>query len=177
MIADASTIQWKRVASFWVPGEPAPGGSKKPFVYRDKVTGKHRASMAPDNKRTKPWMNTVSAHVRQQYRGELLTGEVRCDFWFYMKRPKCHYRTGRNSHLLKDSAPAVFHTVKPDRTKLIRSTEDAMKGIVWKDDCQVCDGPAMKLWAKDGRTGARIDVYVIGEEQGQLYEGQSNGND
>lgn len=151
---------WKRVASFWVPGEPAPGGSKKPFVYKDKVTGKHRASMAPDNKRTKPWMTNVAAVVRQQYRGEMLTGPVRCDFAFYMPRPRCHYRTGRNSQLLKDSAPLMWHTVKPDRTKLVRSTEDAMKGIIWKDDCQVCAGPSYKVWS-NGEPGAMIDVYVL----------------
>lgn len=77
---------------------------------------------------------------------------------FIMPRPKKHYRTGRYSHMLRDDAPE-WHTVKPDRTKLLRSTEDALKGIVWADDSSVCAGPTSKRYAGPGEApGAHIHV-------------------
>jgi Holliday junction resolvase RusA-like endonuclease len=47
---------------------------------------------------------------------------------------------------LKRSAPTL-HTQKPDTTKLIRCTEDALQGVCWHDDCQVVSQQATKVWA------------------------------
>ena len=55
---------------------------------------------------------------------------------FYFPRPKSHYGTGKNVNVLKENAP-THHTKKPDAMKLARAVEDALTGIVWKDDSQV----------------------------------------
>lgn len=114
-----------------VVGIPAPGGSKKGFIVRGRVV------MAPDCKRTKPWMSLVAETARRQYNGPLLDGPICMSYEFVFPRPKSHFRTGKLSHILRDDAPK-WHTSKPDLTKIIRSTEDALSGVVWKDDCRVC---------------------------------------
>lgn len=136
---------------FFVPGIPKPGGSKIPGF--NKKTGK--GFVRPANKYTKGWMQTVAYFAFKEYDGELLTGPIRLSMTFIMPRPKNHYGTGRNAGVLKSTAPC-WHTNQPDRTKLMRSTEDALKGIIWKDDSQVCAGPCMKVYGE--KTGVFIHI-------------------
>src|SRR5206468_58994 len=66
------------------------------------------------------------------------TGPVDVGLYFYFPRPKSHYRTGRNSHLLKDPA-TEYKPSKPDLDKLVRAALDAItqSGRIWRDDAQV----------------------------------------
>jgi len=66
----------------------------------------------------------------------MFTGPVRLSAIFHMPRPKGHYRTGKHASQLRPSAPEHPAT-KPDLLKLTRAIEDAMTGIVWRDDAQV----------------------------------------
>jgi crossover junction endodeoxyribonuclease RusA len=51
---------------------------------------------------------------------------------------------------------SIFKTTRPDLDKLIRSTLDAMTGIVYKDDSQVAQVQAMKVFAD--RDHVRVSV-------------------
>jgi len=74
-----------------------------------------------------------------------------------LKRPKGHYRTGRNSHLLRDSAP-LYPAGVPDLDKLCRAVLDGLTmGGAWKDDSQVINLHAVK---KYGVPGCRIEIYA-----------------
>jgi crossover junction endodeoxyribonuclease RusA len=119
--------------SFFVPGIPATAGSKSAFL--NKKTGK--IMVTPANKKQKPWMSHVKACALDSYAGEPTLKPVTLELTFKMPRPKAHYGTGKNSDKLKDSA-MFLHTKKPDLTKMLRAVEDALTGIVWKDDSQVC---------------------------------------
>lgn len=120
------------IASFFVPGIPAPGGSKKAFGFR-RPNGSIGVNMVDDAKRNAPWRAIVAHAGRQAYAGELLAEPLEVTMAFVMPRPKGHYGTGRNAMVLKPSAP-TFHTSKPDALKLARSTEDALTAIIWRDD-------------------------------------------
>ena len=139
---------------FFVPGIPQPGGSKKGFYNRKAG----RVVIVEDCKRNKEWRAVVALAARRAYHGEPLTGPVRLNIYFYMPRPKSHYGTGKKSGELKLTAP-YFHTNKPDRTKLQRSTEDAMTGIIWRDDTQVVDGVTSKIY--DRTPGADIKITEL----------------
>src|SRR5690349_1674921 len=116
--------------SFFVPGHAAPGGSKKAF--RSHNTG--RIVVLDDAKGNKGWRSVVALFGSKEMAGKPpLEGPLFVSFTFFQTRPKGHYRTGKNADRLKDSAPA-FPTSRPDTTKLIRSSEDALKGITWLDD-------------------------------------------
>ncbi|MCA9817082.1 MAG: RusA family crossover junction endodeoxyribonuclease [Cyanobacteria bacterium HKST-UBA01] len=124
-----------------VRGIPRPGGGK--IGGYNKQTGK--TFVRPDNPRTKFWRQDVVAAAAAQYKGPLLLGPVRMQYIFVFPRPKSHYGTGKNADKLKVNAP-YWHTTKPDLTKIIRSTEDALTGIVYKDDSQVCDRDERKIY-------------------------------
>ncbi len=58
-------------------------------------------------------------------------------YLFCFPRPKSHYRSGKNSHMLKESAPH-WHTNTPDADNLEKFVNDALNGIFWKDDKIIC---------------------------------------
>lgn len=145
---------------FFVPGVPQPGGSKKGFVVKTK-TGRHRAVITDDAKHNATWRAVVSLAARQHIDRPFL-GPVVFFFDFTMPRPKSHYGTGRNAAVLKPSAPRP-HTVRPDSSKLERSTEDALKGIAWIDDCQVVDHRTRKLYGDT--PGCWITIQEYQEER------------
>jgi len=59
-------------------------------------------------------------------------------FYFSLPRPKSHYRTGKNSHLLKDSAPKYPCTSSTaDLDNFVKFVKDCLNGLAYHDDCQV----------------------------------------
>lgn len=148
---DLFSPQEEGVLRFTVLGEPQPAGSKRAFV--NPKTG--RAVITDDNRKAKPWQAEVRAAAGQVYGGELLRGPITLTLVFYRQRPKSHYRTGRNAHLVRDSAPSAPIT-RPDTTKLIRGVEDALTGVIWADDAQVTDQRAIKRYGEPARCEVEI---------------------
>jgi Holliday junction resolvase RusA-like endonuclease len=140
--------------SFYVPGKPQPGGSKRPFL----IPGTKRINVTDANKHVGGWKQDVKVFAHQAYQGALLRGPLLVRCTFCIERPKGHYRTGKNSHLLKDSAPA-YPLSKPDATKLFRSTEDALTGVIWKDDAQIVVQIIKKVY--DGEPGAALVIESL----------------
>ena len=68
--------------------------------------------------------------------------------YFYMPRPKSHYRTGKRSHVLKAKAP-VYHSVKPDIDNLIKFYADLFSKNFYKDDSQICIIQAIKAYSNN----------------------------
>lgn len=64
---------------------------------------------------------------------------------FFFPRPQSHYRTGKNAHELKPSAPS-WHTSKPDADKLLRAIGDSLTGVVARDDSQFAHVEAFKYY-------------------------------
>lgn len=151
---------------FFVPGVPQPGGSKRGF-YIPK-TG--RVVVVEDAKNNAPWRALVVLMARGVIEADPLSpcplrGSVLMNIVFVMPRPKSHYRTGKNSALLREDAPK-YHTNKPDLTKLVRSTEDALSDAgVWGDDTQVAQMIVEKRYtdAIYGTPGAWIKLREIKE--------------
>ncbi len=130
--------------AFFVPGIPVPKGSAKSFVYRDKRTGKHRAATCQDNADLQnPWAAMIGLMARENGCTAPASGPISVGMQFSMPRPKSHFRTGKNSGMLRLDAPG-FSDKTPDLDKLVRCVLDALTGIVYHDDRQV---------AKHGRTG------------------------
>lgn len=142
--------------TFRVRGTPAPGGSKRAFPFRRK-NGRLGVSVVDDAKGNKSWRRLVAMEGIMAMAGKsLFLGPLIMEVTFIMPRPKAHFNTKGNLH---PWAAAAYPMKKPDRTKLLRSTEDALTGIVWKDDTQVVGGPIHKRYrALDEKPGAIITV-------------------
>jgi Holliday junction resolvase RusA-like endonuclease len=121
------------VISFTVLGEAKPAGSKTAFV--NPKTGK--AIVTDASKGAKPWQAEVKAAASEAMKGnEPFVGPLHAHFKFFRARPTSHYGTGRNAGEVKLSAPFAPAT-RPDVLKLARAVEDALTGIVYRDDAQI----------------------------------------
>lgn len=138
--------------TFRVYGTPRPGGSKKGF-YIPKL--KRVVITDAGGAKTATWRDAVASFASREFKGELLAGALKLDVTFIMPRPKKHFRTGARSSELRADAPSI-HTTAPDTTKMLRSTEDALTGVVWKDDCLIWDQHARKLYGD--KPGAVITI-------------------
>lgn len=139
---------------FSVPGAPAPGGSKRAFA--NPKTGK--IVVLDDAKNNRGWRERVSLFAREAMGpAPPLDGPLAMRLIFVVSRPKGHYGTGRNAAKLRPWAETARPTVKPDVTKLVRAAEDAMTGIVWRDDAQVVMQQAEK------RYGENAGLFVLVE--------------
>jgi Holliday junction resolvase RusA-like endonuclease len=142
-----------------VVGTPRPQGSKKAF-YNAKLG---RALVVDDNDvKLRTWRQdvvsaTVAAIRAARFEKAAPQTALGVTITFMMPRPKGHWRTGRNAHLLRDDVSA-YPSTKPDGDKLLRATMDAMRDAgVYVDDAQVVDYEVHKRWASE-RPGALIEV-------------------
>lgn len=154
-----------------VAGLPAPQGSKRHVG---------RGVMVESSKKVKPWREDVRAATLAAIGcdcpdscgglmpGYPLDGPLVASMVFTFARPKSHYRTGRNAHLLRDGA-SVRPSGLPDLSKLLRSTEDAITSAGgWRDDARVVEyRRAAKVWAGEDADalsvpGAVIRVWPLG---------------
>ena len=147
------------ILSFVAFGKSEPAGSKRGFA-RPLPGGKFRVSVIDANAKAGDWKNSVRAAAAEAMgRCPLFRGPLVVAMRFYAPRPKSHYRTGKNSHLLRDGAPWA-PTSKPDALKLARAVEDAMTGTVYVDDSQTTDLSIAKRYGEP----ARVEVEVVSED-------------
>ena len=135
---------------FWlrVYGRPAPQGSKTAFVVQN------RAVMKESSRHCAPWRAEVAAATRELVQ-DCETGEsfpirdqVGFSCVFLFPRPKCHFRTGSRSHILRADAPHyVSEKTKGDYEKLLRATWDGLSatsgGALLFDDSQIVTLPGI----------------------------------
>lgn len=155
---------------FTVYGVPQQRGSKQAHVQYDHsgkpVTKNGRVlTFAKDgNAKSKDWMalvRQVAADKMNDLADELIDAPIRLSVRFHFQRPKAHYRTGKNAHLLRDDAP-MFHAKSPDLDKLVRCIGDALTGVVWTDDKLVCCiGETGREWTEN-RPRAEVVIETLG---------------
>ena len=111
--------------------------------------------MSDDNPKAASWKDSVilaaEAAMRAEGVGGIFREPIRLTVQFYMARPRGHF--GKRG--LRPSAPP-YPDVRPDTLKLTRGTEDALKGVVFKDDQQ---GVRLVL-AKDYGEPERAEIRV-----------------
>lgn len=140
--------------AFFVPGIPAPQGSKRAFVV------KGRPVMTEASARSRPWRTEVNhcAHAARPEGWDAgVPVVVELDFGF--ARPKSHLTS--KGELRKGRRWSM--TSKPDIDKLARNILDALIGALFVDDAQVVHLVLRKHYVDDvlGRH-ASVDVRAPG---------------
>lgn len=120
---------------------------RKDGSYVTTATGKPVTPLVDANKKSSGWKKEVKEVAREAYAGPLLDEPLRVRLTFVRVRPKGHYRTGKNAHLLRDDAPA-HPTGKPDVLKLARGVEDALTGVIYRDDSRTVSLEAEKVFGE-----------------------------
>ena len=134
--------------AFFVPGRPAPQGSKS--AKGRTRTG--RVILVESSKSLKPWRETVRMHAIARHGvNPIDSGPVAMRIEFVMPRPQ---RTPKTI-----TPPAVK---RPDGDKLERAIFDALTGVMYRDDSQIVSC----LWSKriaevDEQPGVAIRVDAL----------------
>ncbi len=146
--------------SFFVPGVVSGQGSKRSVG---------RGVLVDMNKNLAPWRDSICYAARQaaqdqlnwrDVHGPVFSGPVLFHLEATYARPKSHYRTGRNAHLLRDDAP-YYKSSAPDSDKACRAAGDAItQSGIWRDDALVADLRFTKRYVQQGTPGLNI---VIGD--------------
>lgn len=154
-----------RFISFEVLGVPAPKGSSRAMIRGGKPVNVPSGSNA-NRDALQSWDVCVrSAAVAAVSRSMSVPGvffgnvPVRLEIEFRMRRRKGDFR--KDGSLKPADVIPKFHTVKPDLSKLIRSTEDSMIGVVLLDDASVAELLVRKVYALPGQEGARIRITEL----------------
>lgn len=145
---------------FFVPGRPAPGGSKKAFVLKKRGVYTGRAVIVDAaGQANKDWRaNVVSAasEVMKKRAEYPWTCAIEIELTFTLPRPKDHFKADQIS--LRDTAPRHKIT-QPDVGKLARSTQDALTNVVYRDDAQIIKETHEKAFSE--KVGCWITVKEV----------------
>lgn len=142
-----------------VVGDPVQQGSKTAGL-----AGNGRPYLRDSNaKKLKPWRaemaGCITAAMAEQ-RWTTLDAPAEVLITFHLPRPAAHFGSGRNSGVLKDSAPAWKSTM-PDIDKLTRAVLDAITtSQALRDDARVARLVVEKRYAVNA-TGARIVITPL----------------
>jgi Holliday junction resolvase RusA-like endonuclease len=146
--------------SFTVLGKPQPQGSMKGFVIKGKDGAKPRAILTSDNTKMKPYRQQVGwsalkARADAGYNGLFAEKHVAVgvEMRFYFAKPP------------SISKKRIHDVVKPDLSKLVRSTEDALSGVIYCDDAQIIQLKTSKQYGIPER--AEIEIIIINDNDTQ----------
>lgn len=55
----------------------------------------------------------------------------------------------------------TWHDIRPDLDNLTKYLGDALEGVVWKNDAQICDSCCSKVWTKQSEGCIYLTVMPI----------------
>ena len=148
----------QRTVDIMVYGVPRPKGNKS--IGSNRTTG--RAMLIERNDASvKMWHGLVAEAAKDAMAAQralmFVKRPLHVSITFWFARPGGHFvvKTGA----VKASAPSR-PAVKPDLSKIIRATEDALTGVVFDDDARIVSLLASKEYAAPGTPpGAYIRVW------------------
>ena len=98
--------------------------------------------------------------VIENFPEEKMTKPIKCVLNFYCKRPKTHYKTGKNAHILKDTAPK-YNINNKDLDNMVKFVLDALNDKLYTDDSLIFEITCSKMYSeKDGYIYAKFTEVV-----------------
>lgn len=139
--------------AFFVPGIPRPQGSKRLVGWKS-----GRPHMIESSRGLADWRRDVTLYAmaaKGANRAEverIFAEPIALAATFVVPRPESHLR---KDGLLRPGAKRS-PTGKPDLSKYLRAIEDAITGVLWRDDAQVVRATVSKRYGAE--PGAHIEV-------------------
>jgi Holliday junction resolvase RusA-like endonuclease len=104
----------------------------------------HGGTYDPSKKEKDDFIKTI-----ENFPTEKMTKPIKCILHFYCKRPKTHYKTGKNAHILKDTAPK-YNTNNKDLDNMVKFVLDALNDKLYLDDSLIFEITCSKLYSESG---------------------------
>lgn len=138
--------------ALWLPGDPVP--APRPRVTR---WGTYFPRSYAE------WLERARSAAREGWRGPLVAAPepVYVFLKVWCARPKSHYGTGRNSGTVKPKYLEKFPVPLGDVDNYAKGPLDALTGVTYEDDTQVCGLLVKKRWLTDpeGQPGIMVEVW------------------
>ena len=151
--------------SLLVPGLPVAQPRRTSRGMRLKSGAVARVDFVPKSHPIHGWRALITGLATAKWAGRPpLDGPVQLKVVFLFPRP------GRLVWKRRPM-PIEPHVAKPDADNLVKAVKDALKGIAWLDDCQVCLETVGKAYVRGGE-GPRtlLQVLPAGEHLLRLAE-------
>jgi Holliday junction resolvase RusA-like endonuclease len=147
-----------RTFRFMVVGEPK--GQPRPRAFARKVGNTYTARVF-DAGTAEQWKSHISVCACEAgLNGVMMEGPIALQMCCYFRRPKSHYRSGKNSTLLKFACEEVRKTSKPDLDNLLKAACDCFTALgAWKDDAQLNHVTVSKEWTL---RQSFTEFYIVG---------------
>lgn len=126
-----------------IPGEPISQPRQ-----RHALIGGHVRNYTPAKAPVNAYKYAIQCKATEQFSGEPTTHPIHVDIVCVFSRPKSHYRTGKMADQRKVGSPNC-HTTKPDAENVAKAIMDALTGIAYRDDKQVCDLSVTKRYTNE----------------------------
>jgi len=135
---------------FIIPGNPI--GKKRPrFARRGKFITIYSDQETEEGK----FINQIQFQFGDH---RIYDGPIHVNLFFHIPRPKGHFRTGKNAHLIRETAPS-YPVSKPDIDNMEKFVFDCLNSIVYKDDSQIVSVRSIKVYG-DPKTIIQIEEIV-----------------
>lgn len=130
---------------------------------RHAVIAGHVRNFTPADHPVQAFKACAKMAAKQAYQGPPLTGPISLEIVFVMPR------TGKPSWLKRDSrwfaawksgARVPHATNRNDRDNLMKSLQDALNSLLWKDDGLIFTGPVVK-WMAAHNEQPHVEVTVV----------------
>ena len=108
--------------SIYIPGEPIGKGRPRLGKGHTYTPGK-----------TRTWEEMAAWEARRQYQDEPLDGAIHLDVEAVFAIPRSWAKWKRE----EAEDDMVMHIVRPDASNVLKAVEDALQGIVFRDDSQI----------------------------------------
>lgn len=131
---------------FTVPGDPVPQG-------RPKFTTRGKFPRAYDPPKSRAYKAKVAAVAYKAMAGRMIMSPVCVTVDIYRPIQKSD---SRKVHAAKASGE-ILPMVKPDIDNVFKAVTDALKGIVWQDDNQMCKAIISKKYSDTPRVEVKIE--------------------
>lgn len=146
-----------KIGALWLKKDK--NGNMKLRIYGNPVAqGRPRAFRRGnyvgmyDPEKSKSWKNDVKWQAIQQ-KPQLLEGAVKMNLKFILERPKSLAKS------------VIYHVKRPDLDNLVKAIKDALRGICYKDDSQIVELAAEKIYTrKDHEMYGNPGVFLEIEE-------------
>jgi Holliday junction resolvase RusA-like endonuclease len=136
-----------RLIEFTVPAIPV----AQPRPRATSIAGRARM-YTPTDHPIAAFKASVRLAAASAFSGPPMAGPLRVDCTFVLPRTNAQRWKTR-------PMPRLPHTKKPDRDNLDKAVLDALTGLLWADDCQICSGEVTK-WIAAGDEQPHVLVRV-----------------
>ena len=118
--------------------------------------GKYVTTYTP--KKTVEYENLVKRYYLEKYKtDELMEGYLKIELKFFM--PIVKSTSKKNKQLMIEQK--LFPDKKPDLSNLVKSVEDALNGIAFKDDSQIIESHSYKYYSDEPKVTIKISNVIV----------------